>query len=240
VGALGAYYATRDRIIVHVHYRGPVAGGTTVSGEGNYLVSDKEPGPELDLAVLSSRLWRELARLGGFEYEAKGGLVVAETPETFERLVALAAAQNLPHEAVPAAGLRALEPHLAAGLAGGVRYPQDAQVQPMLAAARLLRAAAAEVRLGVTVTGFIRSAGRVTGDGDVRAGAVVNAAGAWGGELAAQAGVTLPVLPRRGFILVTEPLPEPLIRHKVYTAAYVTGVASDSAGLETSAVVEGT
>lgn len=244
VGAACAYYATRAGLDVTVLDRGPVAGGTTGAGEGNVLVSDKEPGPELDLAVLSSRLWRELARLGGFEYEAKGGLVVAETPETFERLVALAAAQNLPHEAVPAAGLRALEPHLADGLAGGVRYPQDAQVQPMLAAARLLRAAAPEVRLGVTVTGFIRSAGRVTGvrtsDGDLRAGAVVNAAGTWGGELAARAGVTLPVLPRRGFILVTEPLPEPLIRHKVYTAAYVTGVASDSAGLETSAVVEGT
>lgn len=244
VGAACAYYATRAGLDVTVLDRGPVAGGTTGAGEGNVLVSDKEPGPELDLAVLSSRLWRELARLGGFEYEAKGGLVVAETPETFERLVALAAAQNLPHEAVPAAGLRALEPHLADGLAGGVRYPQDAQVQPMLAAARLLRAAAPEVRLGVTVTGFICSAGRVTGvrtsDGDLRAGAVVNAAGTWGGELAARAGVTLPVLPRRGFILVTEPLPEPLIRHKVYTAAYVTGVASDSAGLETSAVVEGT
>lgn len=244
VGAACAYYATRAGLDVTVLDRGPVAGGTTGAGEGNVLVSDKEPGPELDLAVLSSRLWRELARLGGFEYEAKGGLVVAETPETFERLVALAAAQNLPHEAVPAAGLRALEPHLAAGLAGGVRYPQDAQVQPMLAAARLLRAAAPEVRLGVTVTGFIRSAGRITGvrtsEGDLRAGAVVNAAGTWGGELAARAGVTLPVLPRRGFILVTEPLPEPLIRHKVYTAAYVTGVASDSAGLETSAVVEGT
>lgn len=244
VGAACAYYATRAGLDVTVLDRGPVAGGTTGAGEGNVLVSDKEPGPELDLAVLSSRLWRELARLGGFEYEAKGGLVVAETPETFERLVALAAAQNLPHEAVPAAGLRALEPHLADGLAGGVRYPQDAQVQPILAAARLLRAAAPEVRLGVTVTGFIRSAGRINGvrtsDGDLRAGAVVNAAGTWGGELAARAGVTLPVLPRRGFILVTEPLPEPLIRHKVYTAAYVTGVASDSAGLETSAVVEGT
>ena len=49
----------------------------------------------------------------------------------------------------------------------------------------------------------------------------------------------MPILPRRGFILVTEPLP-PLIRHKVYAADYVANVASDSADLETSAVVEGT
>ncbi|MFD2351608.1 FAD-dependent oxidoreductase [Nonomuraea ferruginea] len=78
------------------------------------LVSDKEPGPELELALLSSRLWRELAATGGgFEYEPKGGLVVAETPEVQERLVELAAEQDVPHEVVPADGLRALEPELA-------------------------------------------------------------------------------------------------------------------------------
>ena len=47
------------------------------------------------------------------------------------------------------------------------------------------------------------------------------------------------MLPRRGFIVVTEPLPR-LIRHKVYTADYVANVASGSAGLEISTVVEAT
>jgi D-hydroxyproline dehydrogenase subunit beta len=51
--------------------------------------------------------------------------------------------------------------------------------------------------------------------------------------------VPLPVLPRRGFVLVTEALPV-VIRHKVYAAEYVAGVASDAPGLEASAVVEGT
>jgi glycine/D-amino acid oxidase-like deaminating enzyme len=49
----------------------------------------------------------------------------------------------------------------------------------------------------------------------------------------------VPVLPRRGFILVTEPVPA-WIRHKVYTADYVANVASSEEALETSAVVEGT
>jgi glycine/D-amino acid oxidase-like deaminating enzyme len=68
---------------------------------------------------------------------------------------------------------------------------------------------------------------------------VVNATGTWGGRLAGLAGVDLPVLPRRGFVLVTEPLPR-VVRHKVYTADYVADVASGSAALQTSAVVEGT
>ncbi|MEV0234931.1 FAD-binding oxidoreductase [Nonomuraea sp. NPDC050786] len=251
VGAACAYYAARAGLDVTVVDRGPVAGGTTGSGEGNILVSDKEPGPELELAVLSNRLWRELAGHGGFEFEAKGGLVVAETGEVQRQLTGLAAKQEVEHTLVPAGSLRDYEPHLADGLAGGVFYPQDAQVQPMLAAARLLRHGAESfgqgtlrLRLGAAVTGFIREGDRITGvrtsQGDVLGDAVINAAGTWGGEVAAMAGVDLPILPRRGFILVTEPLPELLIRHKVYTAAYVTNVASDSEGLETSAVVEAT
>ncbi|NEB79050.1 FAD-binding oxidoreductase, partial [Streptomyces sp. SID14478] len=45
---------------------------------------------------------------------------------------------------------------------------------------------------------------------------------------------------RRGFVLVTEPLPRGTVRRKVYAADYVADVASDSAALQTSAVVEGT
>ncbi|MET8337025.1 NAD(P)/FAD-dependent oxidoreductase [Streptosporangium canum] len=251
VGAACAYYAARAGLDVVVVDRGPVAGGTTGAGEGNVLVSDKEPGPELDLALLSNGLWRELAKLDGFEFEPKGGLVVAETGEVLEALTGLAGKQGVEHTVVPSGGLDDYEPHLAQGFAGGVFYPQDAQVQPMLAAARLIRRGADRfgrgtlmLRTGVTVTGFLRDGDRIGGvttdRGDILAGAVVNAAGTWGGEVAAMAGVHVPVLPRRGFILVTEPFDEPLIRHKVYTAAYVTNVASDSEGLETSAVVEGT
>lgn len=69
--------------------------------------------------------------------------------------------------------------------------------------------------------------------------AVVNAAGTWGGDLARLAGTRLPVLPRRGFVLVTEPLPR-VVRHKVYAADYIADVASGSAALQSSAVVEGT
>jgi glycine/D-amino acid oxidase-like deaminating enzyme len=254
VGAASALYAARAGLSAVLVDRGPVAGGTTGAGEGNLLVSDKEPGPELDLALLSGRLWAGLAAepgvAGSVEYEAKGGLVVAADPAGLTALEGFAAAQRsagVAAESVAPGQLHDLEPYLARGLAGGVLYPQDAQVMPTLAAARLVRlarTAGASLRTGWTVTEVLRTAtGAVRGvrtpHGDIHAPAVVNAAGTWGGELAALAGVSLPVLPRRGFVLVTEPLPR-WVRHKVYAADYVADVASDSAALQTSPVVEGT
>ncbi|MFD0251298.1 NAD(P)/FAD-dependent oxidoreductase [Streptomyces sp. NPDC127113] len=249
VGAACALYAAREGLDVIVVDRGHVAGGTTGAGEGNLLVSDKEPGPELDLALLSARLWTALAgELGReVEYEQKGGVVVATTPEALTGLETFAAGQRaagVEAVSVPADRLPDLEPRLAPGLAGAVHYPQDAQVMPALAAAHLLRASGARLHTGRTVTGFLRAPdgavrGVRTDRGALHAPAVVNAAGPWGGEVAALAGVRLPVLPRRGYVLVTEPLP-PRVRHKVYAADYVADVASDSAALQTSPVVEGT
>jgi len=251
VGAACCYYLARAGLKVAVIERGAVAAGTTGAGEGNILVSDKEPGPELELAQLSVRLWLQLGdELGpDAELEPKGGLVVAAGPEERRQLDKFAAAQaaaGVEVLYVGPAGLRDLEPHLADGLAGGVLYPEDMQVQPMMAAALMLRAArdlGAELRLHEEVTAIETAAGRVAGvrtsAGGLSAGLVVNAAGTWAGELAARAGLALPVLPRRGFIVVTEPLPR-MIRHKVYTADYVANVASGSAGLEISTVVEAT
>nr|WP_269475746.1 FAD-binding oxidoreductase [Streptomyces gossypiisoli] len=249
VGAACAFHAARAGLDVTLVDRGPVSGGTTGAGEGNVLVSDKEPGPELQLALLSARLWAEWAEEFGtaVEYEAKGGVVVASSPEGLTALERFATGQRAAGvEAVPVSEhqLRDLEPHLAPGLPGGMHYPQDAQVMPALAAAHLVRASRARLETGRMVTGVLRGPdgavrGVRTDRGEIHAPAVVNAAGTWGGEVAALAGVHLPVLPRRGFVLVTEPLPR-LVRHKVYAADYVADVASDSAALQTSPVVEGT
>ncbi len=53
VGAACAYYLAEAGLSVTVLDRGSVASGTTGAGEGNILVSDKQPGAELELALLS-------------------------------------------------------------------------------------------------------------------------------------------------------------------------------------------
>jgi len=253
VGAACAYYLARAGAAVTIVDRATVAGGTSGRGEGNLLVSDKSPGPELSLALRSLSLWESLdSTLDGsrYEYERKGGLVVAATAEGLAVLGSLAAEQKSAGvTATTGVEPRAYEPFLRPDLAGAVFYPQDCQVQPMLAAAYLVQAAVAHgatLHPGCTVTGIRRAStagGAIvaveTSTGPIATDAVVNASGTWASDVAKLVGLDLPILPRRGFILVTEPLPE-VVRHKVYAAEYVANVASSASDLQTSAVIEGT
>jgi D-hydroxyproline dehydrogenase subunit beta len=254
VGAACAYFLARAGFQVQVVERGQIASGTTSACEGNLLVSDKEVGPELDLALYSHSVWhRDLAEHGRlWEFESKGGFVVAATAESADALRTLGRQQRaagIEVVDVPATGIRDHEPYLRDGLAAAAYYPQDAQVQPMLLTAHLLRLArdlGATVATGVAVVGFERGSGspaRVTGvrtdHGAIACQHVVNATGTWAGEVGALAGVVVPVHPRRGFVLVTEPLP-PTVRCKVYAAEYVASTQSSDQGLQTSTVIEGT
>ena len=251
VGAACAFFAAQAGLQVQVVERGQIAGGTTSACEGNLLVSDKEAGVELDLALYSQQIWRkdlaEFAHL--WEFESKGGLVVSATDFGARALAALTGRQRaagIEVTDVSADDLDDYEPHISRELRAGAFYPQDAQVQPMLLTAHLLRLARhrqARIMLDTEVTGFIQSGDQVIGvettRGPIHAPAVINAAGTWAGNVARLAGVELPILPRRGFLLVTEPLP-PTIHHKVYAGEYVANVLSSDEGLQTSPVVEGT
>jgi len=249
VGACSALSLTNAGLKVMIIDRGSVASGTTGAGEGNILVSDKDPGPELTLALKSRDLWFELQEDVGdrFELEAKGGVVVARHDSSaLMKLAEHQRAAGVTAERVNSAELHKLEPYLHPDLSEGVFYPQDAQCQPMLAAARIIQTVLARGGLLVSqarVTGFEISEnaikGVVTSRGTFHAPLVVNASGTWAGEIATLAGSQLPIAPRKGFILVTEPAPQ-YIFHKVYDSDYVANVASSDADLQTSTVVEGT
>lgn len=252
VGAACAEALSAAGVRVLVIDRDGPAGGTTASGEGNVLVSDKEPGPELELALASRSEWdvvldRLPERVADVEWEDKGGVVVATTdPGPLKEFAAKQQAAGVDARVISPSDAFELEPLLTPRVTVGVHYPNDAQVQPVLAATAFLAAVrdrGGEVRSGVNVLGVRQSRGRVVGVetslGDVACGAVLNACGPWAGEFGAAAGAPIQVLPRRGMILVTAPLPQ-CVRHKVYDADYVGAVGSGDADLQTSTVIEST
>ena len=250
--AIAARLAHHDLSVCVLDRHGP-GSGCSSSGEGNILVSDKLPGADLSLALRSSLLWRELgSRLGDeIEFVRKGGLVVAHTDAELTNLIALATeqrAQGVTLRSLHHDELGAIEPRLSKRVAGGVFYEDDAQVQPM----RVVGAHVAEIRRsgGRVVSGAEVLSAEFDSEGRIRsvttaagrvavAMFVVNAAGPWGGELAQRLGTAAPVTPRRGHVLVTEPV-QLITDHKVYDASYVGDILGGGGGWTVSAVVEAT
>lgn len=259
VGAACARSLAMAGIDVVVIDRSTAVSGTTARCEGNLLISDKTPGPELTMALAAAERWphliTELAEELGpdfpsIEYEAKGGLVVATTEDGAAPLLAFAAAQRsagVDAREIPVAEALALEPHLNPAITAAVHYPQDSQVQPVIAAEALLASArkhGARVMQSTRIISPIVDddgalVGVVTDRGEFRADTTVIAAGPWSGEVASTLGVTLPVRPRHGMVLVTSRMPQRVF-HKVYDADYVGAVGSGDAALQTSSVVEST
>jgi glycine/D-amino acid oxidase-like deaminating enzyme len=259
IGAAIARSLARRAVEVTVVDRGRNASGTSSAGEGNILVSDKGPGAELVLAQYASGLWpstiAELAdELGSafpsLEFERKGGLVVATTEAGATPLLDFAADQRAAGvEAMPVsvADALGLELELNHAITAAVHYPEDAQVQPVIATEALIasarRAGAVFLEGEGAVGGLARKGGGLRGirteQRSISADAVIVAAGPWSGDVSAMLGAPLPVKPRRGMVLVTSRMPHRIL-HKVYDGDYVGAVGSNAAALQTSSVVEST
>jgi len=259
IGAACAYALSRAGLSVTVIDAKAAASGTSGQGEGNILVSDKQPGAELVLAGYSLGRWDQLedelaeqlpTGFPSMEYERKGGIVVATTSAGVQPLLDFAETQR-PHGIIAAEvdydELLQLEPYLNPTVSAALHYPQDAQVQPVIATEAFLAAArklGAKTIFGEKVISAVTGAdGRITGlrTTAVRhsAAQVIIACGAWSAEVADSLGSWLPVRPRRGVLLVTTRMPQ-MIFHKVYDADYVGAVGSDDRGLQTSSVIEST
>ncbi|HYM16784.1 MAG TPA: FAD-dependent oxidoreductase, partial [Dehalococcoidia bacterium] len=160
----------------------------------------------------------------GFEVEFRpeGILKVAFTDEQAGELRARLAWQQRLGEPIAwldAALCRELEPRLSLRVAGGVFSHAEGSVSNQLLALGLERAGRAlgvDVQERTPVTGFTRSAGRVThvrsGGRSFECDVVVLAAGARSGQLARRLGVALPVEPVRGQMIALGGMRPPIRR----------------------------
>jgi len=145
---------------------------------------------------------------GGYSY-------VAYRPEeerTLKDLLAVQKACGLNIDWLEAAALREIIPDLAPeGLIGGTFSPDDGNASPLLAVHAFYtraRRLGAEFRFGESVTAILSDGGRVRGirtaGGEYAAPFVINAAGPSAADVAAMAGVEVPVRPDSHEAAVTE------------------------------------
>ena len=207
-------------------------GGAADAGLGG----DPRPLPDAFRAFLLASNARfpdladELGELSGvdIEYQPGAGLLFVIYDEG-ERAFVERVMEALPIEErlalVGPEEVRRIEPRVSCEAIGGAWLAGEYQVNPMLLCEAFKRAAVAlgaRFRQDARATGLRRNGDRIegveVGDEFLPCGAVVNAAGAWAGELAKSAGLDLPVHPVRGQIVLTEALP-PMLSACLSTSA---------------------
>ncbi|MFZ4531287.1 MAG: FAD-dependent oxidoreductase, partial [Alsobacter sp.] len=237
-GLSTALFLAREGHDVVVLDRGPVNAGASGGNAGSLhaqLLSfdhgaraEAGGGPAartLPLQRDSIALWQSLeAELElDFELAITGGLMVAETERDLAFLAAKTAverAQGIDCDIIGHNDLRRLEPALDPRFVGAAFCPQEGKINPLVATEGIHRAAlaaGARVITGVEVRSIARGTSGfslATNRGEIRAGRVVNAAGAFASRIGTMLGVDVPVHGAPLQMIVTEPA-EPLISRLV-------------------------
>ncbi|MBO7795464.1 NAD(P)/FAD-dependent oxidoreductase [Burkholderia pseudomallei] len=216
IGCSTALHLARRGITVRViekdyvarHASGVNAGGVRTLGRAL---------PELPLSIAAKRLWRSLPDLVGSDggFKAVGQIRVAENEEQLERLrtrshTVAALGLDYRERVIKADELYERLPALAPHCVGGLLVEDDGYALPYpttLAFQRQAERCGALIHQGVTaaIPTYAQGQWRVrTSDGACyRARTLVNAAGAWGGRLAAALGDVVPLQPNGSMLMVT-------------------------------------
>lgn len=179
----------------------------------------------LPLQLRSIALWRELAGELAVDFEMKttGGLMVAESDahlRFLEEKTAVERSVGVECHVIGRDELRAREPALSEIFVGAAYCPEEGKINPLLATPAVLDAAVAagaqlfERTEVLAIERQDRGFKVTTSRGVIKAGRIVNAAGAFAGRIGAMAGVEVPVFGAPLQMVVTEPV-APLVSHLV-------------------------
>jgi sarcosine oxidase subunit beta len=204
------------------------ASGVNAGGIGAYGWGHV-PNLEAYLTMGSLQIFRSLQLDLGYdiEFRTAGALQAIQTPEQFEYSrdnVLSLKSRGYTVDLLNVDEARSIEPELDPELKGVVHFPLRAQADPVKATRALALAArdlGANVLTGREVTGI--SSGpegtwNIDCSGEVHtAGQLVLSAGGWCQQLGRMLGLQIPILPVRGQMWATEPLP-PRVFHSISAA----------------------
>jgi len=229
IGASVAHALSADGLRVLVLERGVIGAGTTAAGMGHIVVMDDSEA-QFALSAGSRALLDELLPElpGTIEYERCGTLWVAEDETQLNAVrekQAFYGARGVRTELLDAKALAEAEPNLRHGLVGALLVPDDGVIYPP-ALARILLDRVKQRGSSVVHAEARRIEPRavVTDTGRIVADIVVNAAGA----AAAQLTPELPIVPRKGHLVITDRYPA-FARHQLVELGYLTSAHSMNA-----------
>ncbi|MHB8540747.1 MAG: NAD(P)/FAD-dependent oxidoreductase [Candidatus Acidiferrales bacterium] len=231
VGAACALACASEGLRTGVVEADMIGGGATGAGMGHLVVMDDSEA-QFALTRYSQTLWQRLAPElpGDVEYESCGTIWVAAGEEEMgavRRKKEFYEARGVQAEVLDEKALRAAEPNLREGLAGGLRVPGDAVIYAPCAARFLIeqaQARGAELHLPRIVTEITANGVRLIDGTSIAAHWVVNAAGTWSPMLTPG----IEVKKRKGHLVITDRYAD-FVQHQLVELGYLKSAHSMTA-----------
>ena len=242
VGSCCAYYLAKAGLKVKLVERGSICTESSKACQGHLFLWEM-PEINLRLGKAGKNLYWQIKDDVDIDIELRntGSMSIAEKPEDLETLgktVKELQALGVPCEIFGAKELQKREPNITKDLAGGAFFPDDGQLNPLLTTIAITKAAqryGAEITDYCEVTGIELSNDKKkvsaieTTKGKISTKYVVNAAGAWSGQIGEMVGINIPVVPRKGNLLLVENVPQDFINCKIIIASgYLASLKGDS------------
>lgn len=232
IGASIAYYLAKQGVKPLLIDQGDVCSGSSGACDKAISMQSKNPGLHLAMAMESAAMFPRLDEELDYdiEYSPCGGMIAIENEKQMtimESFVARQQALGLPVSLLSIEEARRRQPAFSPSLLASTYSPADAEVSPLKLTFGFARAAkrlGAIIHTGAKVTAIETTGGRVSGvetsKGSFRADIVINAAGAYAPSIGSLAGLTIPIRPRRGQIVVTEAMPA-YLTGEIWSARYI-------------------
>ncbi|KZL21021.1 4-methylaminobutanoate oxidase (formaldehyde-forming) [Pseudovibrio axinellae] len=219
IGVCTAYYLAKKGVKVTLCEKGRVAGEQSSRNWG-WIRQQGRDEPEIPLSIESRRLWAELCAQTGEDlgYQTTGVYYLAEKQsdlEGFENFVDLARQYELGTCMISRDKVYEAIQGKAGRWIGAMHTASDGRIEPGQATLGIAKAAE---RLGAVicennaVRTLVKSGGEVVGavteQGEITAGQIVLAGGAWSSLFASNAGIKLPQLSVELTVAATQAVPD--------------------------------
>ncbi|WP_295805703.1 FAD-binding oxidoreductase [uncultured Nitratireductor sp.] len=217
IGAFTAYFLAREGHPVTVLEKGFVGAQSSGANFGNLRLQGRDP-YQYPLSLRAQAIWETFEETTGesFEYDRTGHLYIARNEPELAKLehhAEIARGQGLNIEMLATKALKKRFPYLAEDTLAATFCGRDATANPRLATPAVMRVAQ---RFGARIIEHCETLSTLhtgsrfeveTTKGSFVSSSLVNAAGAWGGAIAARFGELVPVFSAGPPQFVTEPFP---------------------------------
>ncbi|WP_069997658.1 NAD(P)/FAD-dependent oxidoreductase [Cellulosilyticum sp. I15G10I2] len=232
IGLAVSYYLLKSGKNVVIIEKNELGSGASCACDEAIFFQSKKPGINLELTIDSLELYKSLStELSiALEFENRGGMVLIENEKQLKIMEQFVKQQNsfgLKVELLDKKDVLKKQPYVKQDIVASTYCKQDSQINP-LKVMRGFISKGKKMGLEIRKTCKIQAINQrkdgwiiILNDQQlIECECIVNAAGAWASDIGDLIGLSIPIVPKRGQIAISEPIP-PLGETNVWGAEYI-------------------